>query len=61
MIAVSQRAHLFDAFDEAVKRNGGLGVGLWVTRTLCQHFRGTVHLVEDHAPGACFRVVLPRA
>jgi signal transduction histidine kinase len=60
-IDASRRARLFHAFDLAeTKRNGGLGVGLWIVHTLCQNFKGTVSLVEDHVPGACFRVVLPR-
>ena len=57
----ARRARLFDAFDAAEPSSkGGLGVGLWIVSTLCRHFKGTVSLVEDHAPGACFRVVLPR-
>lgn len=60
-IEAGRRPHLFDAFDVADTRTkGGLGVGLWVVRTLCQHLGGAVSLVDDHAPGACFRVVLPR-
>lgn len=60
-IEASRRARLFDAFEIAeVKRNGGLGVGLWIVKTLCRHFKGTVTLLDDDGPGTRFRVVLPR-
>ncbi len=61
-IPANRRASVFNAFDLAgPKASGGLGVGLWIVYTLCQHFKGAVSLVEEHDPGACFRVVLPRA
>lgn len=60
-IEESRRARLFDAFDFAEpKRGAGLGVGLWIVHTLCQKLEGSVALVADHAPGARFRVALPR-
>jgi signal transduction histidine kinase len=60
-IPAGRRARLFDAFDIAeTRRTGGLGVGLWIVNTLCQHFKATVTLLDDDGPGARFRVVLPR-
>ena len=60
-IALERRAGLFDSFDvPAAQRSAGLGVGLWIVQTLCQRFGGSVVLVEDHAPGARLRVLLPR-
>ena len=57
----SRRARIFDAFDSAdTTRKGGLGVGLWTVQTLCRQFGGTVALLDDHSPGAAFRVLLPR-
>ena len=60
-IDAERRARIFDAFDVAeTTRHGGLGVGLWIVQTLCRQFGGTATLLEDHSPGAAFRVLLPR-
>jgi signal transduction histidine kinase len=54
------RAHLFDCFDRASPhRAGGLGVGLWVVKSLCTAMAGTVEL-DGSARGARFCVTLPR-
>jgi signal transduction histidine kinase len=59
-IPASEREQLFDRFDrKGARRSGGLGVGLWVVKALCQAMGGTVQLVET-ARGACFCVTLPR-
>lgn len=56
-----ERERLFDRFDrKGARRSGGLGVGLWVVKALCQAMRGTVRLV-DTMRGARFCVTLPRA
>ena len=52
---------LFDPFDHArARRGGGLGVGLWVVKTLCAAMRGTVTATNASNGGACFCIVLPR-
>jgi len=54
------REHLFDRFDrKGTRRTGGLGVGLWVTKSLCRAMGGSVRLAES-ARGARFCVSLPR-
>ena len=58
-IPEAQRAHLFDRFDRLVPHQAhGLGVGLWVVKTLCQLMGGTVHLAAGS--GATLCVILPR-
>jgi signal transduction histidine kinase len=58
-IPEAQRAHLFDRFDHLMPRQAhGLGVGLWVVKTLCHAMGGNVHLAAG--PGATFCVTLPR-
>jgi signal transduction histidine kinase len=60
-IPVEERARLFDRFGRSnPRKTGGLGVGLWVVRTLCQAMGGTVAL-DDTEAGARFCVSLPRA
>lgn len=59
-IAMAERDLLFDRFDRSgQRRSGGLGVGLWVVKTLCAAMQGTVALVESEY-GARFCVTLPR-
>ena len=60
-IPASERERLFDRFDRkgTRARNGGLGVGLWVVKTLCHAMGGTVGITETMR-GACFIVTLPR-
>jgi signal transduction histidine kinase len=59
-IPATERAGVFDRFERAgARRSGGLGVGLWVVRTLCAAMGGTVALLESEH-GARFCVTLPR-
>lgn len=59
-IPEGERARLFDRFDrQGAKRSGGLGIGLWVVKALCQAMGGTVRL-DDSTRGARFCVALPR-
>lgn len=53
------RDKLFDAF--ASGRREGVGLGLWITRSIVQSHGGVITLVEDVCRGACFRVELPAA
>jgi len=59
-IPASERERLFDRFDrKGTRTRGGLGVGLWVVKTLCHAMGGTVGITET-VRGACFIVTLPR-
>jgi signal transduction histidine kinase len=57
-IAASERERLF-RFDRKGTRRGGLGVGLWVVKTLCEAMGGSVR-IGDSVSGARFIVALPR-
>jgi signal transduction histidine kinase len=53
--------HLFDFFEHTgCKRPGGLGLGLWVVKTLCTAMGGAVTVENCSDGGARFYVVLPR-
>ena len=57
------RTHLFDAFFSNEKKRsstGGLGLGLFITKTLVDAHRGSI-TVESGDEGTTFRVTLPRA
>jgi signal transduction histidine kinase len=59
-IAASDRERLFDRFErKGARKSGGLGVGLYVVKALCQAMGGSVQLV-DTPRGARFCVTLPR-
>ncbi|MFN8223951.1 MAG: ATP-binding protein [Gaiellales bacterium] len=48
-----------DVFAKGVSGAGSTGYGLWLTRSIVEAHGGTVELVRDGRPGACFRIVLP--
>ncbi|HSS01892.1 MAG TPA: HAMP domain-containing sensor histidine kinase [Kofleriaceae bacterium] len=52
--------HLFGFFENASRRPGGLGLGLWVVQTLCTAMGGAVSVENCSDGGARFCVVLPR-
>ena len=52
------RAHLFQAFQGAV-RPGGTGLGLAISAELVRAHGGTIALVESPGPGATFEIVIP--
>lgn len=52
------RAHLFRAFQGAV-RPGGTGLGLAIAAEIVRAHGGTIELVEKRGPGATFRIVIP--
>lgn len=59
-VAPELREHLFDLFErKGPRRRGGLGVGLWVVKQLCNAMGGSVSL-DASERGARFSVVLPR-
>lgn len=61
-VPVQHLGRIFERFERAVpERNyGGLGLGLYITRTLVEAHGGTVTALSDGpATGATFRVLLP--
>jgi signal transduction histidine kinase/DNA-binding response OmpR family regulator len=58
-----QLERIFDTFtqaDQSISRNyGGTGLGLALTRRLCQMLGGTVEVISTHGEGSTFTVVLP--
>jgi PAS domain S-box-containing protein len=62
-IAPEHQARIFERFERAVSdRNyGGLGLGLYITRTLVQAMGGDIGVQSALGQGATFTVNLPRA
>ncbi|MGZ3448222.1 MAG: ATP-binding protein [Polyangiales bacterium] len=56
------QARIFDAFERAVphRRYGGLGLGLYIVRTIVEGLGGTVRLESEPGEGTTFEVELPR-
>ena len=61
-IAPEHQARIFERFERAVsERNyGGLGLGLYITRTIVEALGGTIRVDSQIGQGACFTVELPR-
>ncbi|MBN1206716.1 MAG: CHASE domain-containing protein [Myxococcaceae bacterium] len=61
-IAPEDQARIFERFERAVSgRNyGGLGLGLYITRTIVEALGGTLRVQSQLDQGACFTVELPR-
>jgi signal transduction histidine kinase len=61
-VAPELRQHIFDPFARAVSaRNyGGLGLGLYIVRTIVDGLGGTVNVESVPQEGSTFTVVLPR-
>ena len=55
------QARIFERFERAVsERNyGGLGLGLYITRTIVEALSGTIRVESQPDQGACFTVELP--
>jgi len=52
---------IFDRFEWGPKRHrGGLGLGLWIVRRLCETMGGAIVLENQEGGGAAFLVTLPR-
>ena len=62
-IAPGAQAHIFERFMRAVsERNyGGLGLGLYITKSCVEALGGTIHVQSEPGQGAAFTVVLPRS
>lgn len=61
-IAPEHQARIFGRFERAVsERNyGGLGLGLYITRTIVEALGGTIRVQSQPGQGALFTVELPR-
>jgi PAS domain S-box-containing protein len=61
-IAPEDQTRIFERFERAVsERNyGGLGLGLYITRTIVEALGGTIHVRSQPDQGAVFTVELPR-
>ena len=61
-VAPEHQARIFERFERAVsERNyGGLGLGLYITRTIVEALGGTIRVQSVPGQGACFTVELPR-
>lgn len=61
-IAAQDLARIFERFERAVSAQhyGGLGLGLYITRTLVQAMGGTIRANSEPGRGATFSVELPR-
>jgi len=60
-ISPEDKSRIFDRFERAVpvRRYGGLGLGLWVTRQWVEAHGGRVFVEDTPGGGATFRVELP--
>jgi signal transduction histidine kinase/PAS domain-containing protein len=60
-IESAQRGRIFERFERAVsERNyGGLGLGLYITRTIVEGMGGTVSVESEVGQGATFTVMFP--
>jgi|GEM_PF-2427071 len=61
-IAPSRQANIFQAFERAVspRRYGGLGLGLYICRSIAEALGGTIDVQSEEGRGATFTVRLPR-
>ncbi len=61
-IAEDLRPRVFDRFERGDTRHhkGGLGLGLWIVRRLCETMGGSVVVDSQPGRGARFTVTLPR-
>jgi CheY-like chemotaxis protein len=55
------RPRIFEPFFTTRKEEGGIGLGLSLSRSVVQEHRGLLYLDETASPGACFVIQLPAA
>jgi len=64
-IPAEARDRIFEPFargsNASVRNYGGLGLGLFITRTLVERHGGRIELESEEGKGTCFRVGLPLA
>ena len=60
-IPPDRREHLFDRFYQAHGEGyyGGLGLGLFISRQIVEHFGGRMWVQSSRGSGACFSFTLP--
>lgn len=60
-IAVQDQVRIFDRFARAVPEShyGGLGLGLWIARTIVEAMGGTIDVKSRPGEGALFTVAIP--
>jgi two-component system sensor histidine kinase EvgS len=58
----AQQAALFQPFSQADNRRAGTGLGLYISRTICENMDGTLTLTSQKGVGTCVKAVmrLPR-
>lgn len=56
-IARDERSNIFEPFFST--KDGGTGLGLTVSYNIITAHGGSLELLADRAPGACFRILLP--
>lgn len=61
-VPVELQTRIFNRFEQVSPRpqKGGLGLGLWVVRRLCELMGGSISLDSQPGQGAAFTVMLPR-
>ena len=61
-IPAEDRERIFERFERATgsKRDGGFGIGLWLTYKLVQAHAGVLELHSELGAGSTFTVRLPR-
>lgn len=61
-VRASQREAIFRPFERAVpvRHYGGLGLGLFIVRTIVTRYGGTVHVAPRDDGGSCFVVRIPQ-
>lgn len=59
----AQQAALFQPFSQADNRRAGTGLGLYISRTICENMDGTLTLTSQKGTGTCVKAVmrLPKA
>lgn len=58
-IAPEHHARIFERFERMSDRGGGLGLGLWISRSIVEAHGGTIAIDSAKGGGATFRVELP--
>ncbi|MEO0713245.1 MAG: ATP-binding protein [Pseudomonadota bacterium] len=58
-IADADKAKLFDAFEQADQTHAGVGLGLYISRTLTERMGGDLWVEDNPEGGAIFRLCLP--
>jgi signal transduction histidine kinase len=61
-ICPEDRARIFERFERGSRTHdvSGLGLGLWIVRSMVHAHSGEVSVESPPGRGACFRVVLPK-